>query len=412
MTGAGDKPALSAAEVGRVFREGSGRAVASLIRVFGDIDVAEDAVQDAFAIALAKWPVDGIPDNPGAWVMVTGRNRAIDRLRRESLGRAILSDVVRERGLEASELEHGLDTLDDDQLRLIFTYCHPSLAGEAQVALTLRLLCGLATGDVARAFLVTESSMAQRIVRAKRKIKQAHIPYRVPEDLELPERLPLVLAVVYLVYNAGLDRISKGPGQGEDLCAEAIRLARLLQKTRPEEYEIAGLLALLLLNESRRTARFAKDGSLVLLRDQDRGLWDQGLIGEGQDLLRACLLRDEAGPYQIQAAIQAVHADAPAIEKTDWAQIVALYDELLHLNRTPVVALNRAIALGELLGPAAGLAAVETLPLGEYYLFHATRGDFLMRMGSIAEAQLAFTRAAALAPTESEETFLRARALE
>ena len=376
--------------------------------MFGDIDVAEDAVQDAFAIALKVWPIDGLPPQPYAWIVATGRNRAIDRLRRESLGRALLGDVVRERADREELLD--LEPMDDDRLRLIFTCCHPALSAEAQVALTLRLLCGLATHDVARAFLIEETTMAQRIVRAKRKIKSAHIPYRVPSDRELPARLPSVLAVAYLVYNAGAGRAPQARNEVEDLCEEAVRLARLLHSLVPREPEVAGLLALLLLNESRRRTRFTADGALVLLRDQPRDSWDSRLIDEGQDLLRACLVRDEPGPYQIQAAIQAVHSDALTAAQTDWPQIVALYDELLHMTGTPVVALNRAIAVGEVDGPVAGLALVEQLELDGYYLFHAVRADFLRRLGRCTEASVAYRTAAGLAPTESEHGFLRARA--
>ncbi|MCL4135894.1 UNVERIFIED_CONTAM: hypothetical protein GTU68_051636, partial [Idotea baltica] len=383
------------------------RAVAALIRLFGDFDVAEDAVQDAFATALNTWPSAGLPPNPAAWIVTTARNSAIDRLRRESLGRAILSDVVREQGESADSLALSLEPMDDDQLRLIFTCCHPALSPEAQVALTLRLFCGLATQDVARAFLVAESTMAQRLVRAKKKIKHAHIPYRVPTGAELPERLPPVLAVAYLVYNAGTGR---APGEGtdaEDLCAEGIRLARLLHALMPDEPEVAGLLALMLLNESRRPARFAADGSIVLLRDQDRDAWSQPLIAEGQAILSTCIARDESGPYQLQAAVQAVHADALTFEATDWVQIVALYDELLHRTRSSVVAMNRAIAVGEVDGPEAALALVDELELDGYYLYHSTRADFLRRLDRKAESGAAYRRAAELAPTDSERAYLR-----
>jgi len=381
-----------------------------LIRIFGDIDVAEDAVQDAFAIALETWTATGLPPNPSAWIITTGRNRAIDRLRRESLGRAVLSDVVRERIAAEQQAEPAHESVDDDQLRLIFTCCHPALSAEAQVALTLRLLCGLATRDVARAFLALEATMAQRLVRAKRKIKSASIPYRVPAQDELPARLPPVLAVTYLVYNAGAGRDPRDCAGPDDLCAEGIRLARSLHALMPEEPEVAGLLALLLLNASRRTARFADDGSLVLLRDQARQAWDRRMIHEGQTLLRACIARDEAGPYQLQAAIQAVHADALTASQTDWPQILALYDELLHMTGTPVVALNRAIALGEVQGPAAALAIVDGLELAGYYLFHATRADCLRRLARHGEAAAAYREAAALSPGAMERKFLLSRA--
>jgi RNA polymerase sigma-70 factor (ECF subfamily) len=290
----------------------------------------------------------------------------------------------------------------DDRLRLIFTCCHPALSREAQVALTLRLLGGLDTDAVASAFLVAESTMAQRLVRAKRKIKAARIPYRVPDDAELPGRLRSVLAVIYLIYNAGLS----GPAEAS-LNLEAIRLARILGSLMPDESEVAGLLALLLLTESRRAARTRPDGSLVLLADQDRARWDRTLIDEGQAIVRVCLRRNQPGPYQLQAAINAVHADAETFEATDWSQIVALYDQLLALAPTPVVALNRAIAVGEVHGAAAALALVEQLELDSYYAFHATRADLLRRLGRDGEAAQAYARAAAMAPTTAEREFLR-----
>jgi RNA polymerase sigma-70 factor (ECF subfamily) len=394
---------LDEAEVGRIFREESGRSLAALIRVFGDIDLAEDVVQEAFAVALGRWPREGVPPNPGGWITTTARNHAIDRLRRESRGRQLLSDVaVLSPGNDDPGITQEVGPVQDDRLRLIFTCCHPALSAEAQVALTLRLLGGLSTKQVARSFLVTEATMAGRLVRAKHKIKAARIPYRVPEAHELPDRLRPVLAVVYLIYNAGLSSPAN-PG----LCAEAIRLARILAALMPDEPEVAGLLALLLLTESRRVSRTRLDGSLVLLGEQDRTRWDRALITEGQAILRRCLRRNHPGVYQLQAAINAVHADALTAEQTDWPQIVALYDQLLALAPTPVVALNRAIAIGEVRGPAAALALVEDLDLDTYHPFHATRADLLRRLGRNSEAAAAYQRAAAMAPTDAERDFLR-----
>jgi RNA polymerase sigma-70 factor, ECF subfamily len=394
---------LDGAEVGRIFREESGRSVAALIRAFGDIDVAEDAVQEAFAVALRKWPGDGLPPNPGGWITTTARNRAIDRLRRESRGRELLGEVAMlSPGNDDPGMPEEVGHVQDDRLRLIFTCCHPALATEAQVALTLRLLGGLSIGEVARSFLVAEPAMAQRLARAKRKIKAARIPYRVPEGHELPERLRPVLAVVYLVYTAGLSSPAE-PG----LCSEAIRLARILAALMPDEPEVAGLLALLLLTESRRASRTRPDGSLVLLGEQDRTRWDRALIEEGQAIVRQCVRRNQPGPYQLQAAINAVHADAATLEQTDWSQIVVLYDQLLSVTPTPVVALNRAIAIGEVQGAAAALALVEELDLDNYHAFHATRADLLRRLGRNSEAAAAYEQAAAMAPTDAERDFLR-----
>jgi len=389
------------AVIGRTFREESGRSVATLIRIFSDIDLAEDAVQEAFALALRKWPTEGLPPNPGGWITTTARNRAIDHLRREARGRELRGQLI-EGAEETSGEEAG--PVQDDRLRLIFTCCHPALSTEAQIALTLRLLGGLTTDEVARAFLVAEPTMAKRLVRAKHKIKAAHIPYRVPSAAELPERLRPVLAVLYLTYNAG----SGGPS-GDGLRQEAIRLARSIASLMPDEAEVAGLLALLLLTESRWPARFAADGSLVLLRDQDRAVWDRAMIEEGQTIVRACLRRNRPGPYQIQAAINAVHADAGSIEATDWSQVLALYDQLLALTPTPVVALNRAIALAEVRGPNAAMALLDDLALDDYYLFHAARADLLRRIGQPIDAAQAYARAADLAPSDAERAFLRGR---
>ena len=394
-------PIVGDALIGRIFREESGRSVATLIRLFGDIDIAEDAVQEAFALALRRWPREGLPPNPGGWITTTARNRAIDHLRRESRGRELLAMVIDD-AVPTSVEEHG--PVQDDRLRLIFTCCHPALSTEAQVALTLRLLGGLTTAEVARAFLTAEPTMAKRLVRAKHKIKAAHIPYRVPSEPELPERLHPVLAVVYLTYNAG----TRGPG-GDGLRWEAIRLARAIAGLMPDEAEVSGLLGLLLLTESRWPARFAKDGSLVLLRDQDRALWDRAMIAEGQAIVRACLRRNRPGPYQVQAAINAVHADAASFEATDWHQILALYDQLLAVWPTPVVALNRAIALAEVRGPEAALAILDDLDVDDYHLFHAARADLLRRQGRPADAARAYARAADLAPSDAERAFLFGR---
>jgi RNA polymerase sigma-70 factor (ECF subfamily) len=377
--------------------------VATLIRVFGDIDVAEDAVQDAFAVALRRWSIDGLPPNPGGWIMTTARRCGIDRLRRETRGRDLIEEVaVLSSRSEDPDIPAMVAHMQDDRLRLIFTCCNPALSTAAQVALTLRLLGGLKTEEVARAFLVAEPTMSQRLARAKRKIKAARIPYRVPEDDELPGRLRPVLAVVYLVYNAGLNNLAE-PG----LCDEAIRLARILVTLRPDEPEVAGMLALLLLTESRRPSRSAADGSLVVLGQQDRTRWDRVLIEEGEAIVRACLRRNQPGPYQLQAAINAVHADARTVQETDWPQIVALYDQLLAVAPTEVVALNRAIAISEVQGPAAALTLVDDLDLDNYYAFHATRADLLRRLGRNSKAAAAYNRAADMAPTDAEREFLR-----
>ena len=389
--------------VSRIFREEYGRSVASLIRAFGDIDAAEDAVQEAFAVALRKWPGDGLPPNPGGWITTTARNLAIDRQRRDARGRELLREVaVLLPQSDDPDAGREVGPLEDDRLRLIFTCCHPALSTEAQVALTLRLLGGLSTEEVARSFLVAEATMAQRIVRAKRKIKAARIPYRMPQVDELSGRLRPVLAVVYLLYNAG------PPTPAEpDLRREAIRLARLLSTLMPNEPEAGGLLALLLLTESRRASRSRPDGALVLLGEQDRTRWDRALIEEAKAIVLRHRRHSPPGQYLLQAAINAVHTDAATVQQTDWSQIVALYDQLLAVSPTPVVALNRAIAIGEVQGPAAALSLVNELDLGDYYPFHATRADLLRRLGRAGEAAAAYERAAALAPTKAEREFLR-----
>jgi RNA polymerase sigma-70 factor (ECF subfamily) len=403
-----------------VFRREAGRCTATLIRVLGDIDLAEDAVAEAFAIAAEQWPARGVPPNAGGWITTTARNRAIDRLRRESTRTDRHVAAVRLRGddmdpdhnPELDDLDGFVDVVADDQLRLMFLCCHPALAGDAQVALTLRLLGGLETPEIARAFLIPEPTVAQRIVRAKRKLRDNHAPYRVPRAAELPDRLHAVLVTVYLIYTEGHTATSGDALTRVDLSQEAIRLGRVLTELMPDEPEAVGLLALMVLTEARRPARTAADGSMIRLADQDRTRWNRALIAEGHALVRACLRRNQPGPFQIQAAIAAVHADARLADDTDWSQIVALYDQLHAMRPNPVVALNRAIAVGELDGADAGLDAMDALAAGVldgYQPYHATRADLLTRAGKADAAVAAYDRAIELSANSTERRFLEAR---
>jgi RNA polymerase sigma-70 factor (ECF subfamily) len=396
---------VGTAAVERVFREEYGGLIASLVRRFGDIDIAEEAASEALVAALEKWPASGVPPNPGGWLTTTAGNRAIDRLRREKL---------REAKHQAAVVHHD-DTpheptgpVEDDRLRLLFTCCHPALAPEARIALTLRLLGGLTVAEVAQAFLVPEATMGQRITRAKRKIAAAKVPYRVPETADLPERLGGVLAVLFLVFNEGYLATGDGDPVRAELTAEAIRLARVLRRLLPAEPEVAGLLGLLLLTEARRGAR-VRDGQLVPLGEQDRSGWDRELIAEGHELVRECLMIDRPGRYQVLAAINAVHTDARVASDTDWTQIVALYDQLIRLDPSPIVALNRAVAVAELDGPEVALALVDRLPLAGYHAWHVTRADMLRRLGRSAEAKESYDAAIAATRNSAESAYLRER---
>jgi RNA polymerase sigma-70 factor (ECF subfamily) len=396
------------AAVERVFREEYGRLIASLVRRFGDIDIAEEAAGEALVAALEKWPESGVPPNPGGWLTITAGNRAIDRIRREKQRDAKHQAAFMNSSMSSAYEDPPHETrgpVEDDRLRLLFTCCHPALSPEARIALTLRLLGGLTVAEVAQAFLVPETTMAQRITRAKKKIAAAKVPYRVPEAADLPERLSGVLAVLFLVFNEGYLATGDGDPLRAELTGEAIRLTRILRELLPEEPEVAGLLGLLVLTEARREAR-VRNGQLVPLGEQDRAGWDRALIAEGHDLVRECLAINRPGRYQILAAINAVHTDAPTAPDTDWSQVIALYDQLTLLDPSPIVALNRAIAVAELDGPKVALALVDRLPLTGYHAWHAARADLLRRLGQSAEAREAYDAAIAATQNSAERAYL------
>ncbi len=402
--------------VEQIYHSDSRQVFATLIRLLGDFDVAEEALHDAFRAALEQWPRDGVPSNPRAWLVSTGRFKAIDAIRRRARFEALPDDIEKRLIAESGDpaaLEK--ESVGDDRLRLIFTCCHPALSPEAQVAMTLREVCGLTTEEVARAFLASPATVAQRIVRAKAKIRNARIPYQVPSETDLPDRLDAVLRVVYLVFNEGYSASSGASLTRHDLSSEAIRLGRLLLELLPEP-EVAGLLALMLLQESRRAARTSPSGDIVLLEDQDRSLWNREFINEGLALVSRALASSEAGPYTIQAAIAAVHANAANSAATDWAQIVALYDVLLRANPSPVVELNRAVAVAMRDGPAAGLSLIDAIlargDLGKYHLAHAARADLCRRLGRTAEARSSYEQALGLATQDPERRFLKRRLAE
>jgi RNA polymerase sigma-70 factor (ECF subfamily) len=395
------------AAITRAHREEWARVVASLARRFGDLDIAEEMTADAFATAVKRWPVDGVPPNPGAWLTTTANRKAIDRLRRE----ARRADKHKEALMLLPDTTESLGAIDDDRLRLVFTCCHPALAMEARVALTLRMVGGLTVPEIAHAFLIQEAAMGRRITRAKAKIKVARIPYRVPSREDLPARVTGVLAVLYLIFNEGY--LASDPEKEairSDLTAEAIRLTRLVRDLMPADGEVAGLLALMLLTEARRAARVSENGELVTLAEQDRDAWDRELIAEGHALVRTRLGSGQApGRYQLLAAINAVHTDARDARDTEWSQVIALYDQLIGLDPSPIVRLNRAIAVAELDGPGVALVEVEGLPLEGYHAFHATHADLLRRLGRSAESRAAYDRAIGLAGNTAETAYLTRR---